>query len=79
MLESCSLWFSKSFRKFFIHFFSINIEVRSVNKLEETIYYQESCKIEDYLDEFQTLISDANYTDSHTIVFKFRRGFWTTI
>jgi len=53
--------------------------VEAVNKLEETTYYQESYRVENYLDEFQTLISDANYTDSYTIVVKFKRGLQTAI
>ena len=55
------------------------MKVEVVNKLEEIIYYQGSHGIEDYLDEFQTLISNANYTDSCTIVVKFRRDLQTTI
>ena len=34
------------------HFFSINTTAEAVNKLEATSYYQESCIVEDYLDEF---------------------------
>ena len=45
-----------------------------VYKLEETIYYQGSYRIEDYLNEFQTLIFDDNYNNPYTIVVKFRRG-----
>lgn len=30
----------------------MNMEVEAVDKLEETIYYQEICGVEDYLDEF---------------------------
>jgi len=55
------------------------MKVEVVNKLEEIIYYQGSHGIEDYLDEFQTLISNTNYTDSCTIVVKFRRDLQTTI
>jgi len=48
--------------------------VEVVYKLEETIYYQGSYRIEDYLNEFQTLIFDDNYNNPYTIVVKFRRG-----
>ena len=30
--------------------------------------------VDDYLDNFQTLVSDAGYTDPRTLVVKFRRG-----
>jgi len=30
--------------------------------------------VDDYLDNFQTLVSDAGYTDPQTLVVKFRRG-----
>ena len=35
--------------------------------------------IKNYLDEFQTLIFNTNYTDSHTIIVNFKRDFQTTI
>jgi len=31
--------------------------------------------VDDYLDNFQTLVSDAGYTDPQTLVVKFRQGF----
>ena len=55
------------------------MKAEAVNKLEETIYYQGSHGIEDYLDEFQILIFNANYTDPCTIVVKFRRDLQTII
>jgi len=30
--------------------------------------------VDDYLDSFQALVSDAGYTNSRTLVVKFRRG-----
>jgi len=30
--------------------------------------------VDDYLDSFQALVSDAGYTDPRTLVVKFRRG-----
>jgi len=30
--------------------------------------------VDDYLDNFQTLVSNAGYTDPQTLVVKFRRG-----
>jgi len=45
------------------YFFLINTAAEAMKKLEETSYYQESHAVEDYLDEFQTLISKTSYTD----------------
>jgi len=49
----------------------VNTATKAINKLEEIIYYQKSCTIEDYLEEFQILILKANYTDPYTVVAKF--------
>jgi len=49
----------------------MNAIVKTINKLEETVYYQGSCTIEDYLDEFQTLDLEVSYTNLYTIVIKF--------
>lgn len=35
--------------------------------------------IEDYLDEFQTLISEASYTNSYTIIIKFYYKLWMAV
>ena len=35
--------------------------------------------IEDYLDEFQTLISEASYTNSYTIIIKFYYKLWIAV
>jgi len=35
--------------------------------------------VDDYLDSFLTLVSDARYTDLQTLVVKFRRGLKTNI
>jgi len=35
--------------------------------------------VDDYLDSFLTLVSDAGYTDPWTLVVKFRRGLKTNI
>jgi len=40
---------------------------------------KKSYRIQDYLNEFQTLISDANYTNPHTIVFNFKKDLWIII
>jgi len=51
----------------------------AVNRLETTAYHQKSRSLDEYLDEFQDLITDSGYTDPKTIVVKFRRGLNTQI
>jgi len=63
--------FEKLFRE---HFFFVNATTKVVNKLEEISYYQGSYIVEKYLDEFQTLIAKASYTNSCIIVVKFCYG-----
>jgi hypothetical protein len=46
----------------------------AINRLESTAYYQKTRTLDDYIDEFQDLITDSGYTDPKTIVVKFRRG-----
>jgi len=46
----------------------------AINCLESTAYYQKARSLDDYVDEFQDLITDSGYTDPRTIVVKFRRG-----
>jgi len=48
--------------------------VDAINTLERTSYHQENWTVDDYLDGFQTLVSDTGYTDPQTLVVKFRRG-----
>ena len=67
-LITLQLEFEKLFQNYF---FSLNATIKAVNKLEGTIYYQESYTVEDYLDEFQILILEANYTNLYTTVIKF--------
>jgi len=35
--------------------------------------------VDDYLDNFQALVSNAGYTNPQTLVVKFRRGLWLGI
>ena len=42
--------------------------------LEGTSYHQGGWTVDDYLDSFQALVSDAGYIDPRTLVVKFRRG-----
>jgi Retrotransposon gag protein len=46
----------------------------AINRLESSAYYQKSRPLDDYIDEFQDLITESGYTDPKTIVVKFRRG-----
>jgi hypothetical protein len=46
----------------------------ATNKLEGTSYFQGRRTVDDYLNDFQDLISDSGYADPKTIVVKFRRG-----
>jgi len=62
-------------QQFWLHFFSTNAEADAINALEGTFYYQGNWTVDNYLDSFQALVSDAGYTDSRTLVVKFRRDF----
>ena len=59
---------------FKLQFFPVNSEAMAINKLETTEYYQRNRTVEEYLDDFEELISDSGYSDDMTIVVKFRRG-----
>jgi len=73
-----TLWaeFEQLFQEYF---FPINATIKPVNKLEGTAYYQESHIVKDYLVKFQTLITEASCTNSHTVVVKFCYSFWAAI
>jgi len=58
-------------QQFRLHFSPVNVEVDAINTLEGTSYYQGGRTVDDYLDNFQTLVSDAGYTDPQTLVVKF--------
>jgi len=61
-------------QQFWVHFFPVNVEADAINALEGTSYHQGGWMVDDYLDNFQALVSDAGYTDSQMLVVKFRRG-----
>jgi len=46
-----------------LHFFPVNAEANVINALEETSYHQGNWMVDDYLDSFQALVSDAGYID----------------
>jgi len=58
-------------QQFWLHFFSVNTEADTINVLEGTFYYQEGQTVDDYLDNFQALVSNVGYTDPWTLVVKF--------
>jgi len=58
-------------QQFQIYFFPINIEADMINALEEASYHQGGQTVDDYLDNFQALVSDTGYTDPWTLVVKF--------
>ena len=62
-------------QQFQLHFFLVNAEADAINTLEGTSYHQGGRMVDDYLDNFQTLVSNAGYTNPQTLVVKFRRGF----
>jgi len=50
------------------------MEADAVNTLERSLYYQGNGTVDDYLDSFSTLVSDASYIDLWTLVVKFHQG-----
>ena len=61
-------------QQFRLHFFPVNVEADVINTLEGTSYHQGNWMVDNYLDSFQALVSDAGYTDPRTLVVKFRQG-----
>jgi len=61
-------------QQFRVHFFLANAEADAINALEGTSYHQGGRTVDDYLDNFQALVSDAGYTDPRMLVVKFWRG-----
>jgi len=66
-------------QQFQSQFFPVNMEADAVNTLKGFSYYQGNQTVDDYLDSFLTLVSDAGYTDPWTLVVKFRRGLKSNI
>jgi len=52
----------------------VNAEADVINTLEGTSYHQGGQTVDEYLDSFQTLVSNAGYMDPRTLAVKFRRG-----
>ena len=68
--------FRDEFRR---EFTPAHADALAINRLESSAYYQKNRSLDEYLDEFQDLITDSGYTDPKTIVVKFRRGLNTQI
>jgi len=60
-------------QQFWSQFFLVNAEADAINALEGSSYYQGNRTVDNYLDSFLILASDAGYTDPWTLVVKFRR------
>jgi len=65
--------------KFKREFCPVYADSVAINWLEATAYFQKSRSVDEYLDEFQDLITEAGYSDLKTIVVKFRWGLDTQI
>jgi len=61
-------------QQFQIHFFPVNAEADAINALEGASYHQGDRTVDDYLDNFQALVSNAGYMDLQTLVVKFQQG-----
>jgi len=61
-------------QQFRVHFFPVNAEADTINALEGTSYHQGGQTVDDYLDNFQALVSNVGYMDPQTLVIKFQRG-----
>src|SRR5271154_2458386 len=60
--------------EFRTEFCPVHVDQAAINRLESVAYFQSKRSVDDYIDEFLDLISEAGYTDPKTIVVKFRRG-----
>jgi len=58
-------------QQFWVYFFFVNTEADAINGLEGTSYHQGAWMVDDYLNNFQALVSDVGYTDLQTLVVKF--------
>ena len=61
-------------QQFQLHFFPVNAEADAINALEGISYHWGGRMMDDYLDNFQALVSDTGYTDSQMLVVKFWWG-----
>ena len=61
-------------QEFKAEFCPSHTDITAINRLESISYFQGRRSVDEYLDEFLDLITEAGYTDPKTIVVKFRRG-----
>jgi len=61
-------------QEFKAEFSPAHTDIAAINRLESVSYFQNKRPVDEYLDEFLDLITEAGYTDPKTIVVKFRRG-----
>jgi len=61
-------------QQFWLYFFPANVEADAINTLKGTSYHQGNRTVDDYLDNFQALVSDTGYMDPWTLVVKFQQG-----
>lgn len=65
----------EDFRQEFVKEFTpAHADIAALNKLESAAYYQKSRLLDDYIDEFRDLVTEARYADPKITVLKFRRG-----
>ena len=58
------IWTWRDFKQQFqVYFFPVNTEVDTINALEGTFYHQGGQTVDDYLDNFQALVSNTSYMD----------------
>ena len=60
--------FHNEFRK---EFTPAHSDALAINRLESATYYQKNRPLDDYIDEFQDLVTESGYSDPKTIVVKF--------
>ena len=58
-------------QQFRVHFFLVTMEADAINALEGVSYHQGGWTVDNYLDNFQALVSNAGYTDPQTLMVKF--------
>ena len=58
----------KFHEEFRTEFRPVHVDQAAINRLESVAYFQSKRSVDDYIDEFLDLISEAGYTDPKTIV-----------
>ena len=58
-------------QQFQVHFFPVNTEADAINALEGTSYHQGGQTVDDYLNNFQALVSNTGYMNPQTLIVKF--------